>query len=415
MSDDDKILLIAGERSLSKAQLFQQGAVVARKLGDAGLKHGDAIALILRNDFAYFVMHDAARYGNFDIVPVNWHLKVPEIDYILQDCSAKAVIIHADLLTDDLQITLVDHLVVVVPEAGASLSSWAEWISSTEKPEQEAVPFCPPLFYTSGTSGKPKAVVREKISPKLIVKIAERTCFAWGFDKLPIRSVMTGPLYHSAPNGYANMVLQADGLLVLQEKFDAEELLMLIEKHEITHLHMVPTMFSRLLALPAEIRSKYSLTSLLHVSHGAAPCPPEVKRQMIEWWGSVIHEYYAMTETGIICCSNSEEWLAHPGSVGCAAPGVSLQIRHDDGSECATGEAGFICVQHEATAAVSYHNAADKSADLVQDGFLVTGDIGYLDENGFCIFPIVNPTWLSRVALISTRQKLKTNSSQCPV
>ncbi len=383
MSSDDKTLLLAGERTLSKAQLLQQGASVAKKLIDAGLQEGDAIALILRNDFAYFVMHDAARYGSFNIVPVNWHLKAAEIDYILKDCSAKAVIIHADLLTAELHKTLSDRLVVVVAGADDSLNSWVEWISTMEKPEQQAVPFCPPLFYTSGTSGKPKAVVREKLSPKLIVKIAERTRFAWGFDKLPIRSVMTGPLYHSAPNGYANMVLQADGLLILQERFDAEELLMLIEKHKLTHLHMVPTMFSRLLALPAKLKDKYSLTSLVHVSHGAAPCPPLVKRQMIDWWGPVIHEYYAMTETGIICCSSSEEWLSHPGSVGRAAPGVAIQIRKEDGSECDTAEAGLICVQHEATDAVSYHKAADKTAELVQDGFLVTGDIGYLDEDGF--------------------------------
>jgi long-chain acyl-CoA synthetase len=399
MSETNNILLIAGERKLSAVELAQQGKQVAGGLLEASLQKGDAIALILRNDFAYFVLHDAARYASFEIVPVNWHLKAAEIDYILTDCNAKAIIVHADLLTDELSEIIKDLVKVVVPtplevlEAYAlenrvppvdqNTKIWNDLLDTSKTCELEPVPFCPPLFYTSGTSGRPKAVIRGEIPLEIIRKIGERTGHAWGFDKQPVCSVMTGPLYHSAPNGYASMVLQNNGKLVLQTKFDAEELLSLIEQYQVTHLHMVPTMFNRLLALPAEIKNKYDLSSLVHVTHGAAPCSPEVKRQMIEWWGPVIYEYYAMTETGIICCSSSEEWLAHQGSVGSAAAGVSLQIRLDDDSVCDTNEIGLICVQHEATAAVSYHNAEDKTAELIQDGFLVTGDIGYLDEDGF--------------------------------
>ncbi|MBT7952628.1 MAG: AMP-binding protein [Gammaproteobacteria bacterium] len=399
MIADKKNILIAGDRTLSADELFLQGKKVASGLLQSGLQKGDAVALILRNDFSYFVLHDAARYASFEIVPVNWHLKAAEIDYILKDCKAKAVMVHSDLLTDELKKVIKDLVQIVVPTPGEiskaysiaeelalpeqNIKIWKDWLDDSKACELEPVLFCPPLFYTSGTSGRPKAVVRGSIPPEVIMKIGERTSFAWGFNKQPVRSVMTGPLYHSAPNGYASMVLQNNGLLVLQPKFDAEDLLRLIELHAITHLHMVPTMFNRLLALPAEIKSKYDLGSLSHVTHGAAPCPPEVKRQMIEWWGSVIYEYYAMTETGIICCSSSEQWLAHQGSVGCAAPGVSIQIRHDDGSVCDTNEIGLICVQHEATASVSYQNAKDKTEDLVQEGYLVTGDIGYLNEDGF--------------------------------
>ena len=399
MASEDKNILIAGDHALNAEELFLQGRRVAGGLLQAGLQSGDAVALILRNDFAYFVLHDAARYSAFDIVPVNWHLKPIEIDYILKDCNAKAVIIHADLLTDELHELLAGLFLIVVPTPEEILSAyqlgknvlpvdenillWDEWLDASEVCALEPVPFCPPLFYTSGTSGRPKAVIREPVPIEVVKKIGERTSYAWGFNKQPICSVMTGPLYHSAPNGYANMVLQNSGLLILQAKFDAEELLGLIERHGVTHLHMVPTMFNRLLALPEQVKNKYDLSSLSHVTHGAAPCPPEVKRQMIEWWGPVIYEYYAMTETGIICCSSSEQWLAHQGSVGCAAPGVSLQIRHDDGSVCGANETGLICVQHEATAAVSYHNAQEKTTELIQDGFLITGDIGHLDEDGF--------------------------------
>jgi long-chain acyl-CoA synthetase len=392
-------MLIAGNHSLDNEELNRQGNKAASGFLSAGLQSGDAIALILRNDFTYFVLHDAARYANFQIVPVNWHLKANEVDYILKDCNAKAVIIHSDLLSDDL-LTSLESLIVIVVDTPIEVAEtyglnesqthnyrgfpgWHDWLDKQSNCTDDPIPFCPPLFYTSGTSGKPKAVVRGEIPVELIQKIGARTAFAWGFEKQPICSVMTGPLYHSAPNGYANMVLQNKGTLILQTKFEAEALLSLIEKHRVTHLHMVPTMFNRLLALDADTKNKYDLSSLAHVSHGAAPCPAEVKRQMIEWWGPVIYEYYAMTETGIICCSSSEEWLAHAGSVGAAAPGVSLQIRDEKGNECAVREAGLICVKHEATSAVSYHNASEKTAELIEDGFLITGDIGYLNEDGF--------------------------------
>jgi long-chain acyl-CoA synthetase len=399
MVTNNQNMLISGERKLSADELFIQGNKISGGLLQAGLEPGDAIALILRNDFAYFVLHDAARYASFDIVPVNWHLKAAEIDYILKDCSARAIFIHSDLLTNELCQVLKDYVVIEVPtpeevnvayELEATVSSvsenyliWNDWLEVCDECEQDPVPFCPPLFYTSGTSGQPKAVVRDELPVEAIMKIGERTRFAWGFDRPNIVSVMTGPLYHSAPNGYASMVLQSGGLLILQTKFDAEELLALIDQHQVTHLHMVPTMFNRLLALPEEVKNRYSLSSLTNVAHGAAPCPPEVKRQMIEWWGPVVYEYYAMTETGIITCSSSEQWLAHQGSVGSAAPGVSLQIRNNDVSRCGVNETGLICVQHEATGSVSYHNASEKTEELVQDGYLITGDIGYLDEDGF--------------------------------
>ena len=393
---DNRHILVSGERSLDKTELAEQGSRAAAGLLNAGIMAGDAVALILRNDFPYFVMHEAARFGPFSMVPVNWHLNAREIAYILEDCHARAVIIHEDLLVDELASALQGLFLVIVPTPGEiSLAydlkkhaeadpikgeTWPEWIEKNSPCNGDALPFCPPLFYTSGSSGRPKAVIREEISADIAVKIGARTAFAWGFDKDVQCSVMTGPLYHSAPNGYANMVLQAGATLVLQARFDAEELLQLIEQYRVTHLHMVPTMFSRLLSLPDDTRRKYSLSSLSHVSHGAAPCPSEVKQQMIEWWGPVIHEYYAMTETGIICCSSSEQWLAHPGSVGCAAPGVSLQIRDDNGNTCEPGEVGLICVQHEATSLVSYHG---NNTGLIEDDYLVTGDIGHLDNDGF--------------------------------
>ena len=350
----------------------------------------------MRNDFPCFILHEASHLLNFDVVPINWHLTPLEIKYLLHDCKAKAVVIHADLLRGEMQEIFRDLHVIVVATPGAipgvddtgenetdGILRWAEWLEQSPDyaPSDKGTRL--PRFYTSGSSGRPKAVLRTGVTPGIALKAHARARLAWGFDKTPVRAVMTGPWYHSAPNGYGNLVLQSGGLLVLTARFDAEALLGLVERYAITHLHLVPTMFVRLLALPAQVRNNYHLDSLVHVTHGAAPCPADVKRRMIDWWGEVIHEYYAMTETGIITCCSAAEWLAREGTVGCAAPGVEIEIRDEQGNRLGPRQAGIVCVKHEGTDCVSYLGARDSTAVLRQDGFLVTGDLGYLDEQGF--------------------------------
>ena len=154
-------------------------------------------------------------------------------------------------------------------------------------------------------------------------------------------------------------------------------------RHRVTHTHMVPTMFVRLLKLSAKERQDYDLSSLQHVAHGAAPCPEEVKNQMIEWWGPVIYEYYAMTETGIIAMCDSEQWLAHPGTVGCAPEGVDIRILDQQNQDCEPGTPGQICVSSETTPYVAYHRAQKKTEELRLGNYIATGDVGYLDTDGF--------------------------------
>ena len=397
--DTEPATLVFGERTCSAGDLDSAASHVAGGLSSLGICEDDAVAVILRNDIPYFIIHEASYYLGFDVVPVNWHLKPAEISFILADCQAKAVIIHSDLLCGELAdvISGIPVIVITTPDEIAKsygLSNnarelepgfldWPRWLDESPRYSATGKKFRPPLFYTSGSSGRPKAVLRNNVTPEIAAGISARTAYAWGFSQTPLRSVMAGPLYHSAPNGYANMVLQSGGILVLAARFNAEGLLALIERHKITHLHLVPTMFVRLLALSAEVRDKYRLDSLVHVTHGAAPCPADVKRSMINWWGNVIYEYYAMTETGIITCSSTAEWLGHEGTVGCPAPGIEIEIRHEDGNRCRAFEEGVICVKHEGTHCISYLNAERSNADLRQNGFLVTGDIGYQDDEGF--------------------------------
>ena len=396
----DTIAILSGERSLSRSALTAAAKGAARVLAEHGVGAGDVVALLARNGFGYFVFNEAARRLGACITPVNWHLKPAEVAYIIADCAPKVVIAHADLATDAMRAVFGDRPVFIeavapeiaaafgLSEAQCSLRAGDVALSEAAQVEEsweEAHPAPPPaLFYTSGTTGHPKAVKRETLPPDVQAAVTERTVTAFGLADCKVTAtVMTGPLYHSAPFAYATNVLRLGGMVILQPRFDAAELLALIEQHCISHLHMVPTMFNRLLALPDEVRRRHDLSSLVAVTHGAAPCPSALKRAMIDWLGPVVREYYAMTELGIVACSTSVEWLAHPGSVGRAAPGVDIRIMNEGGADLPTGVAGDICVRHAGTDAVYYHNAPEKTASLRRKGFVVTGDIGALDAAGF--------------------------------
>jgi len=201
-------------------------------------------------------------------------------------------------------------------------------------------------------------------------------------DCTGVVALMNGPMYHSAPNAYGLAAARNGATVVLEARFEPEELLAMVERHRVTNMHMVPTMFVRLLALPETLKNRYRLDSLVHVSHGAAPCAPDVKRAMIDWWGPIIHEYYAMTETGIICSSDSATWLAKPGCVGRPVPGIDILILDEAGMPVTAGMPGEICVRSEVTSKVSYHRADEKTAAMRRGDFVATGDIGHLDADG---------------------------------
>lgn len=391
--------ILAGERFLSDTELSRNAGRAASALHDAGVWQGDTVAILLRNDLPYFEVTRGAGLLGATIVALNWHMTAAEISYILEDCDAKVMVAHCDLLTESVLAVCAGLEVIAVKpptdivaahdlqseqcRVPGAIPEWSAWLAGYAEWQQPALAPINPMFYTSGTSGLPKGVRRKPVAPEVAQRAAARSARAWGLDQTAVISVMTGPLYHSAPNAYGMSVVRNGGLLVLQPRFDAQELLALIETHRVSHLHMVPTMFNRLLNLDEGTRSKADVSSLKFVTHGAAPCPRDIKQAMIEWWGEVIYEYYAMTETGIIATCDSRQWLAHPGTVGTAVDGVELRIRKEGGLPAETGETGQICVRSETTPFVSYHRAEEKTASLREGDFILTGDVGHIDADGF--------------------------------
>jgi long-chain acyl-CoA synthetase len=198
-----------------------------------------------------------------------------------------------------------------------------------------------------------------------------------------IRAAVPGPLYHSAPNAFAMRVGRVAESLVLMPRFDAEALLALIERERIDTMFMVPTMFVRLLRLPESVRRRYDLSSLRFIIHAAAPCPPDVKRAMIAWWGPVIHEFYGSTESGAVTLADSADALAKPGTVGKALPWAELRILDVDGRVLPVGEVGEIFTRAGGVPDFTYHNKPGERDAIDRDGFITSGDVGYLDADGY--------------------------------
>ena len=393
-------VLISGTRKMTAENLEDSARRAAAVLKADGVKAGDVVAILMRNDFHYFVLAEAVRFIGAGLTPINWHLKPSEVAYILADCKATTLIAHADLISHEMRAHLsIERLYVepVPPEISVAYKiekdddtnfmqqeiSLTQRMSEVVPLEEDIGPPVPALFYTSGTTGYPKAVVRKKISPEAAQALAQRSALAFGLSSPPVTALMTGPLYHSAPNAYALYVVRRGGCLVLQPRFNANQFLLDVETFRITHVHMVPIMFQRILALPDSEIFKYDTSSLQHIVHGAAPCPENIKAAMIERFGPIINEYYAMTELGIIAFSDSAGWLANRGTVGRPPQGVSIQIRGEDGSICEMGQAGNICVRHEATNSFTYHGADQKADDMRADEHVITGDIGFVNENGY--------------------------------
>ena len=391
-------MLVSGDRSLSQRNLQDRASRAAAAFREAGLGRDDVVALLLRNDLAMFEASAAsAVIGGFS-VPINWHFGAEEVAYILTDSGAKLLVVHADLLVGIAHAVPAHVQVAVVatpPEIAAAYGvdpaaagvapgqrNWDAWLAACPAGAQEdASAASRTIVYTSGTTGKPKGVRRDA-SPEAAERASQ--AIAELFDLRPdARTAITGPMYHSALNAYGLRMALVGAEVRLMPRFDARTLLEMIQQHRLTHLHLVPIMFTRLLKLPEEVRLSYDVSSLRHVVHGAAPCPPEVKRRMIQWWGPIIHEYFGSTETRQIAACDSAEWLAHPGTVGRVLPQTEIVIVGDDGAALAAGEVGEIYARNHAAEDFAYTGDPSQRAKVDRDGLVTSGDVGYLDADGF--------------------------------
>jgi long-chain acyl-CoA synthetase len=385
-----------GSRSLDAGELAERARRAARGLHELGLHEGGAVALVLRNDLAFFEATTACRLAGACAVPVNWHLSPTELAYVLEDCGARVAVVHADLLArvrPALPQACRALVVPTPPEVAhaygldgpplpAAAHAWEPWLERHAPLDSPADPPGSSMLYTSGTTGNPKGVRREPMTAA--VQDAYYASLSHAFGLRPrLHSLVTGPLYHASPFAHAHVSLWLEGRQWLMPRFDAESLLAMVEEHAITHMHLVPTMFVRLLRLPGPVRTRYDLSSLECVSHGAAPCAESVKREMLEWWGPVIREYYGSTEASVLTAADSEEWLARPGSVGRARPGVRLEIRGEDGRALPRGEEGEIWGCLDCAPAFDYHRRPADRAAIERDGLVTNGDVGALDADGY--------------------------------
>ena len=394
--------IISGARRLSSQDLEDRAARAANGLASLGVGRGDLIAIYLRNDLSFFEASQAANLLGAYPTPVNWHYAEAEARYLFENSGARAIVIHADLIAG-VRAALprnVPVLVVATPpeiaqaygiDAAATppgMIDWSAWLEGFAPYAGPPVEAPGTIIYTSGTTGHPKGVRRHPPTPEQAAISGQMLALAFGFagwmDRLhEIVTVVTGPMYHSAPNAYGAVAARLGARVILEPRFDPEELLALIAAHRVTHLHMVPIMFNRLLKLPEDVKRRYDLSSLRFVVHAAAPCSPPVKRAMIEWWGPVINEYYGSTETGAVVLCSSQEWLAHPGTVGRPMPGADVRVIDTEGRDLPAGEVGEVVARTAGIADFTYHGDDAKRAASEKAGLIAPGDIGYFDADGF--------------------------------
>jgi long-chain acyl-CoA synthetase len=395
----------SGNVTLTAQQFENRTRRAATVLKDCGIGAGDGVAFYLRNDLAYFEANFAAGMLGAYPVPVNWHYTPDEARYLLSDSGVKLLVIHADLLPP-IATTVPEGLAVIVVDTPPEIRTaygfgeiplpagypvWGELLAAAAPFTGE--PAIPPssIIYTSGTTGRPKGVRRAPFTPEQLAAVHAMLGWSYGYtdvlkacvDPSSITTAVIGPVYHSAPNAHSAFSIRIGANVIVTPRFDAEGLLRMIEEERITHLNMVPIMFNRLLRLPEEVKHKYDLSSLRFVTHAAAPCPPPIKRAMIEWWGPVINEYYGSTEMGNVTSLTSEEWLAHPGSVGKVMPGVDLRVVDEDGNDTPPGAVGEVIGRGRHGADFTYQNAPEKRAAMEKYGLITPGDVGYFDADGF--------------------------------
>jgi long-chain acyl-CoA synthetase len=381
----DRLAVISPHGDRTYEDLNHEINRLARALRARGLQEGDGIALMCTNRPEFLETLYAAQRIGLRLTPINWHLTGEEASYIIENCGAKAFVCSGEL----------GERVVGAAEGGGpgllkintggylpGFEMYNSVVAEEDGSDIEDPVMGTQMLYTSGTTGRPKGVHRATAATSALAMVN----FS-GYDEDWATStdahLLTGPLYHAAPLAFSVAVPYLYGVpLVVMDHWEATEALQLIETHGVTHTHMVPTMFHRLVALPEETRQRYDTSSLRFVIHGAAPCPVPIKRRLIEWLGPIVVEYYAATE-GLGTWVDSKTWLEHPGTVGRPmVPGL-VKVADEDGKDLPAGEIGLVFLQAPEGTRFDYYGDEKKTTDAFRGDYFTLGDMGYMDEEGF--------------------------------
>lgn len=376
------------------AEVLARGTHLAGGLRRLGLQEGDVVAVLLRNDPVFADVIFACRTAGTYYCPINWHFTAEEVRFLLEDSGARVLIAHADLLPALRAVVPAGVAVLAVggthpgthPGTAADAIEYEPWLAAQTPYDGPRVAPRGHLAYTSGTTGRPKGVLREAVPlDQLDDQLTRmRSVVAKAIGVVPgCRALMSAPLYHSAPGVFIQNALQMAERLVLTPRFDAEQVLALVEEHRIDVLYLVPIMYVRLLKLPAEVRARYDLSSIRFVASTGSPCAPEVKRAMIEWFGPVIHETYASSEAGMITVATPEDAAQRPGTAGRPVDAASVRILDEAGQPCAPGETGLVYVRQPAYPDFTYLNNDAARRAIDREGRVTLGDLGYLDADGY--------------------------------
>ena len=387
--DKPAVIMARTGEVITFAELDARSNRLARLWWEHGLRPGDHIAIFADNHPRYYEAFWAAMRSGLYFTTVNRYLTAEEAAYIVVDCEARVVVASRSL----------GEVAARLPALAADVELWLMWDGTVDgfEPYEDAVTRHPAqpldhqprgstMLYSSGTTGRPKGIRRPLDGTTIDEPDLMAQGLLGGLFMFSAESVYLSPapLYHSAPLAFSNATISLGGTVVVMERFDPAEALDLIQAHSVTHSQWVPTMFSRFLKLDPAVRAGRDLSSHRVAIHAAAPCPPQVKRQMIEWWGPILYEYYAGTEANGFCYIDSPTWLAHPGSVGQSLLGP-IRICNARGRELPAGEAGIIYFERDQMP-FEYHHDPVKTRDAQHPehpNWSTLGDMGYLDDDGF--------------------------------
>ena len=383
---DHPAMIMAGSgQTVTFAEMDAYANRFAQLLRARGLKRGDHFAVLMENNVHYLqVVWGSQRAGTM-MVPISTRLTAPEICYILKDAGAKFLLTstrYAEAI-EGIRDECADLPLLIVDGEGeedyeAALAAQPAEPIADQAPGQY-------MLYSSGTTGRPKGVKPAPPEDDDILATNPLMGLAVMGAGMPADGSMVylspAPLYHAAPFGWCTTAQRLGGTVVVMEKFDPEHALETIEKYKVTDSQWVPTHFVRMLKLDPEVRTRYDLSSHQRALHAAAPCPVPIKREMIEWWGPIINEYYAGSEGVGMTLIKAEDWLTHPGSVGKAIHGT-LHVCDAEGEEVPAGQDGLLYFENDLIP--TYHNDPEKTREAMHPkGWMTLGDIGHVDEDGF--------------------------------